>query len=42
MPYRLTWKHGRGYAECHEGWVEQQEKERYWDAYMNFTDARKP
>ena len=40
MPYRLTWKHGQGYAECNEGWVEQQQKERDWDAFMNFIDAQ--
>ena len=40
MPYRLTWKHGHGYAECNEGWVEQQQKERDWEAFMNFIDAQ--
>ena len=39
MSYRLIWKHGRGYAECNEGWVEQQ-KERDWDTFMNFIDAQ--
>ncbi len=39
MGYRLKWEHANGYAECPEGWVEQVQSERWWDAFMNYIDA---
>lgn len=40
MPYRLKWEHWNGHAECSEGWVEQELPERWWSAFMSFTDAK--
>jgi hypothetical protein len=41
MPYKLKWEHANGYAECQEGWVEQVQPERWWDANLSFTEANR-
>ncbi len=38
MGCRLKWENHTGFAECHEGYVEQG-SEGWWDAYMNYTTA---
>lgn len=40
MAYRLKWEHWNGEAECKEGWVRQELPEKWWVAFMSFTDAK--
>ena len=37
MAYRFKWEHSNHYAECHEGWVEREDPEGWWNAFMNWT-----
>jgi len=37
MAYRFKWQHAHHHAECNEGWVEREEPEGWWNAYMNWT-----